>query len=59
MCRPATLLFNSGFDANAGFFFLVPQFGDALLYNPAIRRLVRDGARIARRPAPLPPFHAQ
>jgi 8-amino-7-oxononanoate synthase len=45
---PAALLFNSGFDANAGFFSCVPQPGDALLYDAAIHASVHDGARTSR-----------
>jgi 8-amino-7-oxononanoate synthase len=44
---PAALLFNSGFDANAGFFACVMQSGDALLYDEAIAS-VYDGARVSR-----------
>ncbi|KAL1734598.1 pyridoxal phosphate-dependent transferase [Schizophyllum commune] len=42
------LLFNSGFDANAGFFACVPQPGDTLVYDENIHASVHDGARIAR-----------
>jgi 8-amino-7-oxononanoate synthase len=45
---PAALLFNSGFDANAGFFACVPQAGDALLHDAAIHASVHDGARASR-----------
>jgi 8-amino-7-oxononanoate synthase len=45
---PAALLFNSGFDANAGFFASVPQPGDALLHDEAIHASVHDGARASR-----------
>jgi 8-amino-7-oxononanoate synthase len=45
---PAALLFNSGFDANAGFFACVPQSGDALLHDEAIHASVHDGARASR-----------
>ena len=45
---PAALLFNSGFDANSGFFACVPQSGDALLYDAAIHASVHDGARASR-----------
>jgi len=44
----AALLFNSGFDANAGFFACIPQPGDALLYDAAIHASVHDGARASR-----------
>ncbi|KAI9454779.1 pyridoxal phosphate-dependent transferase [Lactarius psammicola] len=45
---PAALLFNSGFDANAGFFACVPQTGDALVHDAAIHASVHDGARTSR-----------
>jgi 8-amino-7-oxononanoate synthase len=45
---PAALLFNSGFDANAGFFACVPQPGDAVLYDAAIHASVHDGLRASR-----------
>jgi len=45
---PAALLFNSGFDANAGFFACVPQSGNALFYDAAIHASVHDGARTSR-----------
>lgn len=45
---PAALLFNSGFDANAGFFACVPQAGDALVHDAAIHASVHDGVRASR-----------
>ena len=45
---PAALLFNSGFDANAGFFACIPQTGDALVHDAAIHASVHDGARASR-----------
>ncbi|TRM66291.1 pyridoxal phosphate-dependent transferase [Schizophyllum amplum] len=42
------LLFNSGFDANAGLFACVPQPGDVLVYDAHIHASVHDGARVAR-----------
>jgi 8-amino-7-oxononanoate synthase len=45
---PAALLFNSGFDANAGFFACVPQPGDALLYDESIHASVHDGMQVSR-----------
>jgi 7-keto-8-aminopelargonate synthetase-like enzyme len=45
---PAALLFNSGFDANAGFFASVPQPGDAVLFDVAIHASVHDGMRASR-----------
>ena len=48
---PAALLFNSGFDANVGFFACVPQPGDAFLHDEAIHASIHDGARASRIPA--------
>ncbi|KAH9918905.1 PLP-dependent transferase [Epithele typhae] len=45
---PAALLFNSGFDANAGLFACVPQPGDALLFDEHIHASVHDGVRASR-----------
>ena len=45
---PAALIFNSGYDANVGFFACVLQPGDALLYDEAIHASVHDGARASR-----------
>jgi 8-amino-7-oxononanoate synthase len=44
----AGLLFNSGFDANAGFFSCVPQPGDVILYDEQIHASVHDGMRLSR-----------
>jgi 8-amino-7-oxononanoate synthase len=46
----AALLFNSGFDANAGFFACVPQPGDALVLDEFVHASVHDGARASRVP---------
>ncbi|KAF9230720.1 PLP-dependent transferase [Melanogaster broomeanus] len=52
LCRflrsEAALLFNSGFDANVGFFSSVPQPGDAILYDAHIHASVHDGMRLSR-----------
>ncbi|KAF9231823.1 PLP-dependent transferase [Melanogaster broomeanus] len=52
LCRflrsEAALLFNSGFDANVGFFSSVPQPGDAVLYDAHIHASVHDGMRLSR-----------
>ncbi|KAF8556492.1 PLP-dependent transferase [Imleria badia] len=52
LCRffgaDAALLFNSGFDANAGFFSAVPQPGDVVLYDAHIHASVHDGMRLSR-----------
>lgn len=44
----AGLLFNSGFDANAGFFACVPQPGDVILYDELVHASVHDGMRLSR-----------
>ncbi|KAF1993377.1 PLP-dependent transferase [Amniculicola lignicola CBS 123094] len=44
----AGLLFNSGFDANAGFFACVPQKGDFVVYDALIHASVHDGMRLSR-----------
>ncbi len=45
---PAGLLFNSGFDANAGFFACVPQPGDVVIYDEFIHASVHEGMRGSR-----------
>lgn len=45
---PVALLFNSGFDANVGFFSSVPQSGDAIVYDEHIHASVHDGMRASR-----------
>lgn len=45
---PTSLLFNSGFDANVGFFSAVPQLGDALVFDEHIHASVHDGMRASR-----------
>lgn len=45
---PSALLFNSGFDANVGFFSCIPQQGDAILYDSYIHASVHDGMRASR-----------
>jgi 8-amino-7-oxononanoate synthase len=39
----AALLFNSGYDANIGFFSSVPQRGDIIFYDEYIHASIRDG----------------
>ncbi|GIJ93902.1 8-amino-7-oxononanoate synthase [Capnocytophaga stomatis] len=39
----SALLFNSGYDANVGFFSCVPQRGDVVLYDNYIHASIRDG----------------
>jgi 8-amino-7-oxononanoate synthase len=46
----AALLFNSGFDANVGFFSAVPQVGDVVVYDEYIHASVHDGMRASRVP---------
>lgn len=41
-CKSA-LIFNSGYDANLGFFSCVPQRGDVILYDELIHASIRDG----------------
>ncbi|GJJ08171.1 hypothetical protein Clacol_002379 [Clathrus columnatus] len=45
---PTALLFNSGFDANVGFFSCVPQELDVILYDEYIHASVHDGMRNSR-----------
>lgn len=53
----AALLFNSGFDANVGFFSAVPQPGDVVLYDAHIHASVHEGMRLSRlTPDSLLPF---
>ncbi|WP_349292993.1 aminotransferase class I/II-fold pyridoxal phosphate-dependent enzyme [Zobellia alginiliquefaciens] len=42
----AALVFNSGYDANLGFFSSVPQRGDVVLYDEYIHASIRDGIRM-------------
>lgn len=42
----SALMFNSGYDANLGFFSTVPQKGDIVLYDEHIHASVRDGLRL-------------
>jgi len=43
----AAILFNSGYDANLGFFEAVPQRGDIILYDEYIHASIRDGIRLS------------
>ncbi len=42
------LLFNSGYDANLGFFGSVPQKGDLILYDELSHASIRDGIQLSR-----------
>ncbi|PKQ45863.1 aminotransferase class I/II-fold pyridoxal phosphate-dependent enzyme [Confluentibacter flavum] len=39
----SALIFNSGYDANVGFFSSVPQRGDIILYDEYVHASIRDG----------------
>jgi 8-amino-7-oxononanoate synthase len=39
----SALIFNSGYDANLGFFSSVPQRGDIILYDELVHASIRDG----------------
>ncbi len=54
---PAGLLFNSGFDANAGLFGCAPQPGDVVVYDELIHASVHDGMRLGRAHKTLPFAH--
>ena len=43
----AALLFNSGYDANVGFFGSVPQKGDLILYDELCHASIRDGIKLS------------
>jgi 8-amino-7-oxononanoate synthase len=43
----SALIFNSGYDANLGFFSSVPQKGDLVLFDQHIHASVRDGIRLS------------
>lgn len=45
-CEEA-LMFNSGYNANVGFFSAVPQKGDTILYDELIHASVKDGMRLS------------
>ena len=42
----AALLYNSGYDANLGFFSAVPQRGDIVLYDELAHASIRDGINL-------------
>ncbi len=43
----AALIFNSGYDANVGFFSSVPQRGDIILYDDLAHASIRAGIRLS------------
>ena len=43
----AALLFNSGYDANVGFFSSVPQKGDLIVYDELCHASIRDGISLS------------
>ena len=43
----SSLIFNSGYDANLGFFSSVPQRGDFVFYDEYIHASIRDGLRLS------------
>lgn len=43
----SALIFNSGYDANVGFFSSVPQRGDIILYDEFIHASIRDGISLS------------
>ncbi|MEO0046403.1 MAG: 8-amino-7-oxononanoate synthase [Bacteroidota bacterium] len=42
------LIFNSGYDANVGFFSAVPQRNDVILYDELCHASIRDGIQMSR-----------
>ncbi|WP_026704703.1 aminotransferase class I/II-fold pyridoxal phosphate-dependent enzyme [Flavobacterium soli] len=43
----SALIFNSGYDANVGFFSSVPQKGNLILYDELIHASIRDGIQLS------------
>jgi len=43
----SALIFNSGYDANVGFFSSVPQRGDLILYDELCHASIRDGIKMS------------
>lgn len=43
----SALIFNSGYDANVGFFSCVPQKGDFILYDELSHASIRDGIQLS------------
>jgi len=44
----SALIFNSGYDANLGFFSCVPQKGDTILFDRLIHASIHDGIRLSK-----------
>lgn len=44
----AGLIFNSGYDANLGFFSAVPQKNDLVLFDELVHASIRDGIKLTR-----------
>jgi len=44
----AALIFNSGYDANVGFFSTVPQRNDVILYDELCHASIRDGIQMSK-----------
>ena len=44
----AALIFNSGYDANVGFFSAVPQRNDVILYDELCHASIRDGIQMSK-----------
>ena len=42
------IIFNSGYDANIGFFSCVPQRGDLIFYDELVHASIRDGISMSR-----------
>ncbi|KAH0536614.1 putative secondary metabolism biosynthetic enzyme [Glutinoglossum americanum] len=45
---PAGLIFNSGYDANSGFFACVVQAGDVVVFDEYVHASAREGMRLSR-----------
>ena len=43
----SALIFNSGYDANIGFYSTIPKRGDTILYDELIHASIRDGIRLS------------